>query len=105
MSSPSADSKFVLSVLKSLGILKFLKYTQNVLGILKWDNLCSKILLLSISKLFWVCLKNWACVKDLSTLKTNFESADGLGTSYREYILIKNLQYILSFQWPISNTF
>jgi hypothetical protein len=35
MPSPSADSKFVLSVLKFLGILKFLSYTQNILGILK----------------------------------------------------------------------
>jgi hypothetical protein len=32
--SPSADTKFVLSVLKFLGILKLLKYTQNILGIL-----------------------------------------------------------------------
>ena len=35
MPSPSAFSKFVLSVLKFLGILKFLRYTQNILGILK----------------------------------------------------------------------
>ena len=35
MPSPSADSKFVLSVLKFLGLLKFLSYTQNILGILK----------------------------------------------------------------------
>ena len=33
--SPSAFSKFVLSVLKVLGILKFLSYTQNILGVLK----------------------------------------------------------------------
>ena len=33
--SPSAFSKFVLSVLKFLGILKFLRHTQNILGILK----------------------------------------------------------------------
>ena len=33
--SPSAISKFVLSVLKLLGILKFLSYTQNILGVLK----------------------------------------------------------------------
>ena len=31
--NPSADPKFVLSVLKFLGILKFLSYTQNILGI------------------------------------------------------------------------
>ena len=35
MPRPSADSKFILSVLKFLGILKFLSYTQNILGILK----------------------------------------------------------------------
>ena len=35
MPSPSASSKFVLSVLKFLGILKFLGYTQNILGVLK----------------------------------------------------------------------
>ena len=35
MPSPSAFSKFVLSVLKYLGILKFLSYTQNILGVLK----------------------------------------------------------------------
>ena len=43
MPSPSAFSKFVLSVFKFLGILKFLGYTQNILGVLKWANLCSKI--------------------------------------------------------------
>ena len=35
MPSPSASSKFILSVLKLLGILKFLSYTQNILGVLK----------------------------------------------------------------------
>ena len=35
MPSPSAFSKFVLSVRKFLGILKFLSYTQNHFGILK----------------------------------------------------------------------
>ena len=34
MPSPSAFSKFVLSVLKFLVILKFLRYTQNILGII-----------------------------------------------------------------------
>ena len=33
--SPSAFLKFVLSVLKLLGVLKFLSYTQNILGVLK----------------------------------------------------------------------
>ena len=35
MPSPSAFSKFVLSALKFLGILKFLRCTQNSFGILK----------------------------------------------------------------------
>ena len=35
MPSPSAFSKFVLSALKFLGILKFLRFTQNSFGILK----------------------------------------------------------------------
>ena len=35
MPSPSAFSKIFLSVLKFLGILKFLRHTQNILGILK----------------------------------------------------------------------
>ena len=35
MPSPSADPKFSLSILKFLSKLKFLKYTQNVLSILK----------------------------------------------------------------------
>ena len=43
MPSPSAFSKFVLSVLKFVGILKFLRYTQNILGILKWANLYREI--------------------------------------------------------------
>ena len=34
MPSPSAFSKFVLSVLKFLGIFKFFRCTQNSLGIL-----------------------------------------------------------------------
>ena len=36
--SPSAFSKFVLSVLKFLGILKFLRHTQNILGVLSGAN-------------------------------------------------------------------
>ena len=35
MPRPFADSKYVLSVLKYLGILKFLSYTQKFLGVLK----------------------------------------------------------------------
>ena len=43
MPRPSAFLKIVLSVLKFLGTLKFLSYTQNILGVLKWANLCSKL--------------------------------------------------------------
>ena len=88
MPSPSAFSKFVLSVLKFLGILKFLSCTQNILGVLKWANLCSKMLLLSIPKWFWVYIKNWACLKKLSILKPNFKEADGLGISLKYSIQV-----------------
>jgi hypothetical protein len=50
MPSPSADTKFVLSILKFLGMLNFLKYTQNVLSVLKYATLFSKISLLSVPK-------------------------------------------------------
>jgi hypothetical protein len=43
MLSPSASSKKILSVLKFLGILKFLRYTQNILGLFKGANLCREI--------------------------------------------------------------
>ena len=43
MPSPSAESKFVLGVLKFVGIFKYLRCTQNSLGILKWANLCREI--------------------------------------------------------------
>ena len=36
---------------------------------------------MSIPKLFWVRLKNLNLTKNLRTLKTNFEKADGLGIS------------------------
>jgi hypothetical protein len=39
MPSPSADPKFVLSILKFLSMLNFLKYTQNNFGILKSEIL------------------------------------------------------------------
>ena len=89
MPSPSAFSKFILSVLKYLGILKFLRYTQNILGILKWANSRREIQLLSIPKSFWVCIKNWAPLKKLSMLEPNFEKADGLGISmnYAKYVV------------------
>ena len=84
MPSPSASSKFVLSVLKLLGMLKFLSYTQNILGALKWANLCSKIWLLNIPKWVRVYIKIWACLKKLSMPKPNFEEADGLGIRLEE---------------------
>ena len=34
---------------------------------------------MSILKWFWVYIKNWACLKNLSMLEPNFEEADGLG--------------------------
>ena len=34
---------------------------------------------MSIPKWFWVYIKNWACLKNLSMLETNFEEADGQG--------------------------
>ena len=43
MPSPSASSKFVLSVLKFSGILKIFRYTQNIFCVLKWANLCKEI--------------------------------------------------------------
>ena len=36
---------------------------------------------LSVTKLFWVQLKNLSIPKNLRALKTNFEKADGLGIS------------------------
>ena len=38
-----------------------------------------KLAHLSIPKMFWVWLKFLRILKNLSTLKTNFEEADGLG--------------------------
>ena len=69
MPSPSAISKFVLSTLKFFKHTQFLKYTQNVFGILKSE------ILLHILDHLRVGLKN------LSVTKTNFEIADGLGIS------------------------
>ena len=31
----------------------------------------------------WVYIKNWACLKNLSMLEPNFEKADGLGINVR----------------------
>ena len=52
MPSPSADPKFVLSILKFLSMLNFLKYTQNNFGILKSEILLHKLDHLSILKTF-----------------------------------------------------
>ena len=79
MPSPSADSKFVLSTLKSFKHTQFLKYTRNAFGILKSEILLQKLAHLSVLKIFWVYFKNWVCLKNLSVLTTNFELADGLG--------------------------
>ena len=95
MPSPSADPKFVLSILKFLSLLNFFQDTQNVLSILKWSNLCSKISLLSIPKLFWVYFKKLSMLKNLSILKTNFGSADGLGIRFECAKQSKNLEWYL----------
>ena len=94
MPSPSADTKFVLSILKFWSMLNTLKYTHNVLSILKWANLCSKISLLSIPKTLWVYLKN------LSLLKTNFVSADGLGKMPSKSILTQENANIKRLNLP-----
>ena len=72
--SPSADAKFVLSVLKSFKHAQFFKYIQIILVYSKARFYC-------INWLIWVYFKNLSIPKDLRTLKTNFESADGLGIS------------------------
>lgn len=60
MPSPSADSKFVLSILKFSCQLISFKYTQTFLNTLKWANLYSNISFLSE-------------LKKLSQLKKIFE--------------------------------
>ena len=57
MPSPSADPKFVFSILKFLSMLIFLKYTQNNFGTLKSEILLHKLDHLSILKTFWVSWK------------------------------------------------
>ena len=52
MRSPSAISKFVLSTLKFFKHTQFLKYTQNVFGILKSEILLHKLDHLSVLKTF-----------------------------------------------------
>ena len=73
MPCPSVDTKFVLSILKF--------YTGSVFGMLKSEILLHKLAHLSIPKTFWVYLENLSIPKNLRTLKTNFEKADGLGIS------------------------
>ena len=83
MPSPSADSKFVLSILKFFKHAQFVKYTQNNFGILKSDILLYKLAHLSILKIFRVYFK------DLSIIKTNFVSANGLGINKSKTQLIR----------------
>ena len=52
MPSPSADSKFVLSILKTFKRSQFFNCTQNVFGILKSGILLHKLDHLSIIKTF-----------------------------------------------------
>ena len=52
MPSPSAISKFVLGTLKFFRPNQFLKYTQNVFGILKSEILLHKLDHLSVLKTF-----------------------------------------------------
>ena len=40
---------------------------------------------MSIPKWFWVYIKIWACLKNLSMLEPNFEEADGLGIRKNQY--------------------
>ena len=107
MPSPSAFSRFVLSVLEFLGILKFFWCTQNSLGIFKWANLCREIYLLSIPKWFWVYIKNWACLKNLSMLGPNFEEADlsrHYLLSWTSVVFPQFLQYFFHNEiWKIEN--
>ena len=79
MPSPSANSKFVLSIPKIFKHTQFFNHTQNVFGILKSGILLHKLDYLSILKTFWVYFKNLSLLKNLSILKENFGSADGLG--------------------------
>ena len=82
MPSPSADSKFVLSIPKIFKQTQFFNHTQNVFVILKSGILLHKLDYLSIVKTFWVYFKKLSLLKNLSILKENFGSADGLGNTY-----------------------
>ena len=84
MPSPSAFSKFGLSILNFFKHAQFFMYTQNHFGILKSKILLHKLAHLSTPKMFWVQPRNLSIPKNLRTLKTNFEKADGLGISERQ---------------------
>ena len=49
---------------------------------------------MSIPKWFWVYIKNWACLKNLSMLEPNFEEADGLGICTRNGLDLKLNGYL-----------
>ena len=53
-----------------------------------------------VPKSCWVYFKKWVCLKNLSTLKTNFESADGLGIwrQFRSQITQCNVR---SYLWEM----
>ena len=50
--SPSANSKYILSTLKFFNHTQFLKYNQNLFGILKSEILLHKLVYLSVLKIF-----------------------------------------------------
>jgi hypothetical protein len=79
MPSPSADSKFVLSISKIFKHTQFFNHTQNFFGIPKSGILLHKLDYLSILETFLVDFKSLSLLKNLSILKENFGSADGLG--------------------------
>ena len=85
MPSPSADSKFVLSIPKIFKHTQFFNHTQNIFGILKRGILLHKLDYLSV-------LKNLS-----SILKENLGSADGLGISL--YIHIPNIFLGFEFEF------
>ena len=99
MPCPSADTKFVLR------ILNFLKNTQNDF-VLKSEILLHKLDHLNILKTFSVYFINLSIPKNLSIFKTNFVSADGLGStcivplqsSYAWRLINKNMHTSISLE-------
>ena len=77
MPSPSANSKFVLSVLNFLSLLNFSRILNVYL--LKWSTLCSKISLLTIPKTFLV--KKLIRLENLSIIKTNYVGQIDMGVA------------------------